>query len=94
MRLCAAGGIALGPVNTIDWRVHITEMPVWLVDPVCTGTEGSLEKCRFTQWGEPLVSGCFPAYTLCYKTSGIMKSLCLILFILLLALITAIYMPA
>ncbi|XP_052281888.1 deleted in malignant brain tumors 1 protein-like isoform X1 [Dreissena polymorpha] len=65
------GGIGLGPVNTIKWNDVIKDMPVWLVDPVCNGSEPSLAQCVFTQWGEPLTSGCYPAYVLCYRKSGV-----------------------
>lgn len=71
------GGIGLGPVNTIKWNDVIKNMPVWLVDPVCNGTEPSLAQCVFTQWGEPLISGCYPAYVLCYRKSGkILNQVC------------------
>ncbi|XP_053406028.1 deleted in malignant brain tumors 1 protein-like isoform X2 [Mercenaria mercenaria] len=58
------GGVAFGPVTTPD-------LPFWLVDVTCKGTESSIEKCNYTQWGEPLLFGCNAAYVLCYKNTGV-----------------------
>ena len=58
------GGVAYGPV-TRKYR-----MPFWLVDVRCRGNETSLDECLYTQWGEPLVFRCSPAYVLCYRSTG------------------------
>ncbi|XP_053380092.1 scavenger receptor cysteine-rich type 1 protein M130-like [Mercenaria mercenaria] len=55
------GGEAFGSVTTSD-------LPFWLVGVTCKGTESSIEKCNYTQWGEPQFD-CKAAYVLCYKTT-------------------------
>jgi hypothetical protein len=57
------GGVAFGPIATPN-------LPFWLVDTTCSGKESSIQKCNYTQWGEPLLFGCNAASVLCYKTTG------------------------